>query len=225
MGGINPCDRPGHAGQTGEHGERLTETIFGGFAAFLEAHRAVERAIIAETHRNDVAAVAQARDAQAHAAQSLDQLVQVREHLRVYVDELDQSEQFDSAVRRLEIRALRSDYVNAEMMSPESVHLDQMGAAVTGGGMRRGFQRLQELYAQVEHATREVVEQLRPIPALAEGMKLETSIRYGEFPFVAVNQRAMTRWQNLLTAYQGLCLLSLEAFASVNNSPRPTATS
>jgi hypothetical protein len=223
MGGINPCDRPGHGAgiATGEHGEKLTESLFGSFSAFLQAHQSIERSIISGNQRNEVGAREHAMVAQREAARSLDLLQDVRKHLSAYSRYLESSDEFNDAVRRLNIDELGDSYVQAGIMPREGTLWNQVGASATSGGMRSGFAFVEELVNNLENFTRDVVNQMKEVPSLAADLRLETSIRYNEFPFIEVNQRALTHWQRVISAYQYVCLISLETFALVNNSRRP----
>lgn len=221
MGGINPCKNPGHAAATGDHGEKLTEALFGGFSAFLESHRHIERAIISETHQNDISARDHAEEAQCKIGESYDLLKRVKIHLASYSEELDKDDDFDKAIRDLDIDELGGEYREAGITAREGTLWNQVGSMSANGGLTSGFGFLQELLDQLEQLTKEVMEEMKKIPDLASECNLESSIRHNEFPFIEVNQRILTFWQRVLTAYQSLCLVSLEAFAEANDSKRP----
>jgi hypothetical protein len=220
MGGINPCIAVPHKA-AGAHGERLTESLLGSFVGFLEAHRSIERAIISEGNQNAVAAIAHAQEAQKQLTHSFDLLQDAKLHIASYERDTVSTDAFTRAISTLDATEMRSLYISKNVLSGDPALWDQISHATISNGMSSGFKLMSEWLADLEKYTFKAMELMEYVIERSRKLSLEPSIRANELPFIQVNNRLLTQWIKVISAYQQICLISLEGYAAAQKSNRP----
>lgn len=220
MGGINPCNQLQHKPGAGEHGEKLSLAIFQGFSMFFEAHSLIEKAIIGENHENVRSAVRHGTDAGTCLTKSYDHLCEATFYLNAYASESNGAKDVEAAMVTLDATSLKKKYLENGVII-DGDEWQYVSNVMTKSGFQLGYKSVEDHLEGLKTLTLEALNTFDKVPDLCSELQLEKKIRHNGFGFIHANQKLLTSWLKAMSAYQYLCLISLESFAVAHEIEGP----